>query len=157
MSYALLPEEELLRAGIAIVETIIRWGNLPGRALGRQLAVAKFDYKDPNNVARMLDSTAHNYAVLTLKTKFGDNVYIYGEEARTPRSLSRYRATVAIFDLVDGTDLVARGFSNWCSALVFFATKEQKVLAAVVGHGSGEGYYASSRGAFKKSRGKVRS
>ncbi len=103
-------------------------------------------------MTRTLDTLAHNYAVFELRQQFGQQIYIYGEEAsRTPEAFQRANKVVALIDAIDGTDLVARGFSNWCSAIAFFIPKQQKILATVIGHSSGEVYYASSAGAFKKS------
>jgi len=147
------PVKVLLHAGIEIVQTIIGWGNLPLRKLAKELGINPVAFKDPNNLSRGIDELCHKYAVYTLKREFGDKLFIYGEEARTPHSLASVKRTVAIFDAVDGTDLVARGFQNWCSALVFFHPAEKKILAAVVGHSSGSIYYASSKGARKKTLG----
>jgi len=145
-----LPENDLLLAGFAIVETICKWGNLRPEGLAKFLSKEKLNYKDPNNVAKTIDKTAHNYTVLTLRAQFGESLFVYGEEARTPASLKNCRPTVAIIDAVDGTDLLARRFANWCSAMIFFHPKQHRILAAIVGHSSGDIYYASSKGAFKR-------
>jgi fructose-1,6-bisphosphatase/inositol monophosphatase family enzyme len=147
------PVTDLLHAGIEIVQTIVKWGNIPARRLTKELGITQIAFKDPNNLSREIDAICHKYAVLCLKQEFGDNLFIYGEEARTPPSLSRLKRTVAIFDALDGTDLVARGFNNWCSALVFFHPAEKDILAAIVGHCSGVIYYASNKGAFRKTLG----
>ena len=150
MSPKSLSEKDLIRVGVGIARTICGWCNLSLRTSLKQMSIQELDYKDPNNVTRALDGIAHNYAVLTLKEEFGDRITIWGEEARTPEVLRRTNRTVAIVDAIDGTDLVARGFANWCSAFVFFNPKQAKIIAAVVGHSSGEVYYASSEGAAKR-------
>jgi len=151
MNFKPIPEADLIRTGIEIATTIIDWGRLPLRRLIKQLSIRKVDYKDPNNVTRAFDASAHDYMVLTLRSRFDDQIMVYGEEARsTPKSLVHTRPTVAVVDALDGTDLVARGFSNWCCALAFIYPREQKILATVVGHISGDIYYASDKGAFKR-------
>jgi fructose-1,6-bisphosphatase/inositol monophosphatase family enzyme len=45
--------------------------------------------------------------------------------------------------MIDGTDLVYRKMSNWCSALVFFDPQAKKILASVVGLPSGSFYCAA--------------
>lgn len=54
---------------------------------------------------------------------------------------------VALVDMVDGTDLLERNLSNWCSAAVFFEPDRGKkgepiIRAACVGLPSGKIYYA---------------
>lgn len=142
--------DDFLRSGLAIVKTIVEWGNLNRSTQTKDLDPEQPDFKDLNNLTRHLDILCHDYARNQLKYEFGDFLSIYGEEAPTPKSLSRYKRVLAIFDAVDGTDLVARGFYNWCSALAFFDPNEKQILAAVVGHSSGAIYYASHKGVFKK-------
>jgi fructose-1,6-bisphosphatase/inositol monophosphatase family enzyme len=151
MSPKLPSDKDLIRTGIRLAKTICGWCSQPVRGLLKQLSVEPRDYKDPNNVTRSLDGAAHNLAVLELRQQFGQNIYIYGEEAsHTPESFQRINKVVALVDAIDGTDLVARGFSNWCSAFAFLHPKQKRILASVIGHSSGEIYYASSQGAFKK-------
>jgi fructose-1,6-bisphosphatase/inositol monophosphatase family enzyme len=151
MNPKLPSEKDLVRAGVRLAKTICGWSSQPLRSLLKQLSIEQKDYKDPNNVTRALDGLAHNYAVLELRQQFHSQIYIYGEEAsRTPESFQPTNKIVALVDAIDGTDLVARGFSNWCSAFAFFNPKEKRILATVVGHSSGEIYYASSNGAFKR-------
>lgn len=77
------------------------------------------------------------------------NVAFYGEERlRDPSlDLNGRRGVVVLVDAVDGTDLVERGLSNWCSASVFFSPtspKSKRILASFVGLPSGEVYYATA-------------
>ncbi|TAL05008.1 MAG: hypothetical protein EPO07_04315 [Verrucomicrobia bacterium] len=65
-------------------------------------------------------------------------VKVYGEESlrSTDLDLSLKKELAVLVDAVDGTDLVERGFSNWCSAAVFFDPRNQpgkKLVAAFVG------------------------
>lgn len=78
-------------------------------------------------------------------------VAFYGEERLSDASLdlSGMRGIVVLVDAVDGTDLVERGLSNWCSASVFFSPgspRGQRILASFVGLPSGEVYYATADG-----------
>ncbi|MBI5358669.1 hypothetical protein HZB69_03555 [Candidatus Amesbacteria bacterium] len=150
MQFEPLSERDLLAKGIEIAETIVGWCNLPRDKMHKYFSISDLDYKDTNNVTRKIDELCHNYAVLTLKQHFGEKIHIYGEEARTPASLKNSNLTVALIDAMDGTDLVARGFSNWCTAIIFFHPKQRKILTSIVGHNSGYIYYANSDGAFKK-------
>lgn len=151
MNLKLPPEKDLIRTGIRLAKTICGWSNQSLRGSLKQMSVEQRDYKDPNNITRALDGLAHNYIVFELRQQFGQQIAIFGEEASgTPESFQRINKVVALVDAIDGTDLVARGFSNWCSALAFFHPKEKRILATVVGHSSGEVYYASSEGAYKR-------
>jgi len=94
------------------------------------------------------------FRVLTRKY-FRDKITYYGEESFRNPSLDLAAKVnddiVAIMDMVDGTDLVVRNLSNWCSAVVFFSTKEEKILASLVGFPSRRVYcYCPSfnKGAF---------
>ncbi len=84
-----------------------------------------------------------------------------GEETlRDPNlNLSASSGVHCLIDPVDGTDLVERGLSNWCSATVFFDPARpsgNKILAAFVGIPTGEIYYAcnGNAGALLNLRGK---
>jgi len=75
-------------------------------------------------------------------------IKIFGEESiRDPDlDLSQERGTVALVDALDGSDLLERGLSNWCTAVVFFnptADQGSRILAAFVGLPSNETYYAT--------------
>jgi fructose-1,6-bisphosphatase/inositol monophosphatase family enzyme len=57
---------------------------------------------------------------------------------------------VVLVDMVDGTDLLERGLSNWCSAMIVFdpqAEKGRKILAAFVGIPEDGVYYATRESA----------
>ena len=70
------------------------------------------------------------------------------EKSQPGKNFSNINKLVAFVDPVDGTDLAARGFSNWVSAIIFLIPKQRRILSAVVGHSSGDIYYASDEGAF---------
>lgn len=80
-------------------------------------------------------------------------LHLYGEEslADPDLSLADKQGVVVLMDMVDGTDLLERGLSNWCSAVVFYAPQEKRILASFVGIPNDAVYYATAdtRGAFK--------
>jgi fructose-1,6-bisphosphatase/inositol monophosphatase family enzyme len=51
-----------------------------------------------------------------------DHLVFLGEEQLSIRQedLTKEEKLVVLVDMVDGTDLLERGLSNWCSAMVFF-------------------------------------
>lgn len=53
---------------------------------------------------------------------------------------------VVLVDMVDGTDLVMRELSNWCSAVVFYRCDTGETLAAAVGDAFGRIFYATKSG-----------
>lgn len=89
-----------------------------------------------------------------LRAAFGgpEKVHVLGEESlRNPGiDLSRDKRLIVLLDMVDGTDLLARGLSNWCSAMVFF--KNKKILASFVGIPTEGIFFATDHrdGAFVK-------
>lgn len=94
------------------------------------------------------DNTAH-----TLRHVFGKHgVHALGEESLRSSSidLSGDNRLIVLLDMIDGTDLLARGLSNWCSAMVFF--KNGTILAAFIGILNEGIYYATSdrEGAYVK-------
>jgi fructose-1,6-bisphosphatase/inositol monophosphatase family enzyme len=79
-----------------------------------------------------------------------DEMLVLGEENLTikkdAKDLTNESRLVALLDMVDGTDLLERGLSNWCSAVVFFdpqGERGRKILAAFVGIDE-EGVYYST-------------
>jgi fructose-1,6-bisphosphatase/inositol monophosphatase family enzyme len=76
------------------------------------------------------------------------NIIIYGEESSDKRlNLSNVDTICALVDMVDGTDLLERGLSNWCSSAVFFRPQNpvgEKIIAAFIGTPSKEIYFATS-------------
>jgi fructose-1,6-bisphosphatase/inositol monophosphatase family enzyme len=77
------------------------------------------------------------------------HIKVYGEESLRNKSLdlSSKKELAALVDAVDGTDLVERGLSNWCSAAVIFNPRNpegKRLVAAFVGLPSTDVYYATS-------------
>jgi len=73
------------------------------------------------------------------------NPYAIGEETLRDESLdlSVLSNLVVLMDMVDGTDLLERGLSNWCSALVFYFPPERRILASFVGIPEDGVYFAT--------------
>lgn len=46
-------------------------------------------------------------------------------------------------DIVDGTDLLLRSLSNWCSAVIYFYPPEQHIIASFVADSDGNLFFAS--------------
>lgn len=77
------------------------------------------------------------------------HIKVYGEEnlRDAKLDLSAQKETLALVDAIDGSDLLERGFWNWCTAAIFFnpsKPEKKRITAAIVGLPSGEVYYATS-------------
>ena len=99
------------------------------------------------------------YAEFTCQEKlytYFPNIRVYGEEKLRDESLDlrNTQEMVALLDMVDGTDLLERGLSNWCSAAIFYHPR-QGILGAYVGIPSDGVYYAiEGVGAYKQPMGR---
>ena len=93
-----------------------------------------------------------------LMNKLGkDKVFVIGEESFSEKiDLSKEtNKIIALMDMIDGTDLLERGFSNWCSAITFYQVnnnKEVKILGAFIAIRGDYIYYATAdrNGAYKR-------
>ncbi|MCE5306078.1 MAG: hypothetical protein LLG20_00390 [Acidobacteriales bacterium] len=83
---------------------------------------------------------------------FRGKVDAVGEESLTKRvdlhDLTKHPKVIALMDIIDGTDLLLRGFGNWCSAIIFFCPREGRILGSAVADSATNVFYASSAGAF---------
>lgn len=75
-------------------------------------------------------------------------IEVFGEESLRDKTLdlTNRKGIFALADMIDGTDLLERRLSNWCSAVVFFnpqAPRGRKILASFVVLPDGKAYYAS--------------
>jgi len=107
-------------------------------------------WKTKSNITLQIDKGTHNLcsARLTnmLREQFGiANVAVIGEEIKSkgsePGHWQDYDLVIAL-DAVDGTDLVARGLGNWCTALFLFEPKKPRIIASFVGVPPGVVYFA---------------
>ena len=82
----------------------------------------------------LVDLDSENEATSNFEQKL--KIYkplVFGEESlRKEVDLSKQKNLVILMDMVDGTDLLERGLSNWCSAIVFYYPPEQKIIASFV-------------------------
>src|SRR5664280_578995 len=100
----------------------------PGRAF--EPLELKTTKKNLATVDLMSERNAQHYFENKLKPY---NPLVLGEESiRKDTNLSKENRLVILLDMVDGTDLLERGLSNWCSAIVFFYPPEQKIIASFV-------------------------
>lgn len=110
------------------------------RETGKHLAT--IDLVVERNTKKKLRNKLKSYSLL-----------LYGEESLLDASLdlSKKRSLVIIMDMVDGTDLLARGLSNWCSAMIYYYPPEHRILASFVGIPDEAVYFAreDSENAYK--------
>ncbi len=98
-----------------------------------------------------IDSSAQAIFAVDLQKHF-PHIIVRGEEdfddeSLDLRDLEWKDKKFAIVDMVDGSDLLERGLSNWCSAVIFFepqAVSGERILAAFVGMPNGETYYSTN-------------
>ena len=98
-------------------------------------AFTPLEVKGRNNKKLLgVDYAAESEAADMLREKIPDLVTL-GEESLTDKSLdlTEEKSLVVLMDMVDGTDLLERGLSNWCSAMVFFYPAERRILGSFVG------------------------
>jgi fructose-1,6-bisphosphatase/inositol monophosphatase family enzyme len=112
--------------------------------------------KDPNNQPLRIDYFAEDLCRVSLEGKFKRKILVAGEESlkkeKAFQDLTNDKIVVALMDIVDGTDLLLRGLSNWCSATVFFYPPDTRILASVVSDHDGNVFFASDSGAFWQPR-----
>jgi len=112
------------------------------------------EHKDINNITRKIDKITQSAAVEAIhqfQETSKQEILVLGEEiGKYPDTLENENRLVAFVDPLDGTDLVVKGFGNWCLALLFFDPAHRKIIASIIGHSSGEVYYATDRGAWKE-------
>lgn len=106
-----------------------------------------------NKVKKALGIDASAQAIFAADLqKYFPQIIVRGEEDFDDESLDLRNPKwkdkkFAIVDMVDGSDLLERGLSNWCSAVTFFepqADPGKRILAAFVGMPNGETYYSKN-------------
>lgn len=113
-------------------------------------------HSNPNNQAYKQDSllqSSFESLVDGLEANYGCKILVLGEEKGSypdARSIASHEGYIAFVDAIDGTDLMARGFSNFCFSFLLFEPQKQRVILSVVGHSSGIIYWADEDGAFRK-------
>ena len=93
------------------------------------------------NAARELRRLLPNYPLLVL-----------GEESLRDDDLdlTAEQRLVILLDMIDGTDLLERGLSNWCSAIVFYYPPQRQILAAFVGLPHDAIYFATNDSTYPR-------
>jgi fructose-1,6-bisphosphatase/inositol monophosphatase family enzyme len=102
-----------------------------------------------------VDLIAEDYASHELKTKLkAYDIFTIGEESLSNENLdlSAEKRLVVLMDMVDGTDLLERGLSNWCSAMVVYFPPERRIVASFVGIPDDSVYYATDGDESRPSR-----
>ncbi len=93
------------------------------------------------NAARELHRALASYSLLVL-----------GEESLRDQDLdlTTEQRLVVLVDMIDGTDLLERSLSNWCSALVFYYPPQRQILAAFVGLPHDAIYFATNESSYPR-------
>src|SRR5437870_7104851 len=142
------PASELLECATRALRTINRRildrvRQAPERMLKRLIEPDK----DPSNQPLFVDQWAETQIEEVLQNRFGSRITLIGEESfqiyPQLKDLRSHDRVVALVDIIDGTDLLLRGLSNWCSAVVFFYPPERRVLTAAVGDHFRNVFFAS--------------
>lgn len=161
-----LQPELFLDAGFRIISDAYRTLSLYARYGLKRASQQIIDKNKSNsNQPILADKYVEESAFLTLlqsplgqrlekkfKLQMGD--WIYGEETidrvPVPIDFTNTIYPVVLLDMLDGSDLFKRRFSNWCIAVVFYVPKPTDIIAAFVGDALGRIYYASKfeEGAF---------
>lgn len=102
--------------------------------------------KSASNQPLRVDKYAEDAVAARLSIKF-PKVTVIGEESLkidpSLANLTDHDGVLAVVDIIDGTDLLLRGLSNWCSAISFFCAKPQpRILAAHVCDHEGKSFFA---------------
>ena len=112
-------------------------------------ALERLEIGTRRKVALRIDSSGEDILKDCVKGKHRSfrEIDFMGEESLkdTALDLTDEAKICALMDAVDGTDLVERGFGNWCSDVVFFAPAEppgKRILGSVVTLPSGCTYFA---------------
>lgn len=105
----------------------------------------------------VVDLMAERAFIEAVTSKFhSDTVRVIGEESlyKEESDLKEETRTCLLIDMIDGTDLLQRGFSNWCSAIVVFEPKRKEITGAFIAVSGRSPYlYFATKdkpGAFKK-------
>lgn len=105
--------------------------------------------KDPSNQPVRVDYYAEDFCRVAIQRRFRRRIIAIGEESleKEPNlhDLSNHRTVVALMDIIDGTDLLLRGLSNWCSAIVFFYLPAAQILVSAVCDHSGNLFFATNQ------------
>ncbi|MBI3327308.1 MAG: hypothetical protein HYZ81_11480 [Nitrospinae bacterium] len=100
-----------------------------------------------------VDLHAEEMFIDTVTTRFGEeNIRVIGEESLLKSiDLAHEDRLTVLIDMIDGTDLLERNFSNWCSAIILFYPMTNTIEGAFVALPNDYLYFATRlSGAYKK-------
>jgi fructose-1,6-bisphosphatase/inositol monophosphatase family enzyme len=124
-----ITEKELITCCVPLVQTVVNYANIQwAKNIG--FHIMHPSDKDINNITREVDGWTHTLYE-TVFAQFGNRMVITGEEGKKIKQ-TKVKRTVGSIDAIDGTDLWAKGFYNWCTALFFFIPGE-KIVSSFVG------------------------
>lgn len=152
-----IPRAELRDFCISVIERTQRLIDLEIEGYP-QRAFATTTVRGKRRSKRMVgvDLFAEKQCEVLFHRKYGtENVYVVGEESLIIEEpdLTTEQRLVVLVDMIDGTDLLQRGLSNWCSAMILY--KQGHILGAFVGIPNDGIYFAFDvNGAYKKPPGK---
>jgi fructose-1,6-bisphosphatase/inositol monophosphatase family enzyme len=138
----------ICHAALPAIRTVIKEinskvENSPDRFLDKEFSTRR------KKMALLVDLLAESRFGELLAANLRDEAFdiqVFGEETIDQESnFTDLPGVFALADMVDGTDLLERGLSNWCSAVVFFVpmnAKGSRIVAACVGLPSGDVYYS---------------
>lgn len=138
----LIKTSQIVSAGINVINIVQNsiFNLLRDRAIFESVEVLR-----TGKIALEIDLVAERLCQSILYRTFGNKIKeVYGEEkiANQNIDLSDEQGLIALIDMVDGTDLLKRGLSNWCSAIIFYYPSRQQILGAFVGMPLDGIYYA---------------
>lgn len=138
--------EELERLGIFIVGSVL---NQVLEEVKDAPDVALVHITKEGKETIFADQEAHSWCLRELREtqdkRFAGILPVSEEGMKSGAEVLNQNRVCALFDPIDGSDLIERGLGNWCSAAVFFHPKLKKgerLKAAIVGVPNGDIYHA---------------
>jgi fructose-1,6-bisphosphatase/inositol monophosphatase family enzyme len=148
-----IPPHVLIKHAIAVMhDVLVSIERDTDVKTGDSRALQEVETTKEDNITREADETAEGAARFLLKkylrnTPYANSLEVWGEESiceKSQESLS-FRSktkTVALLDMIDGTDLVNRHLGNWCAAMAFIYPPQKEILASVIALPTREFYVA---------------
>ena len=125
----LLPEDICNGGVFAIRNTLahVKWAlkHEPERALATTYSPSR------EKEALFVDEDAEHQFLVNLRSQYNDGllkeVRVWGEESiKKKMDFTNQEGVFALVDMIDGTDLLERNLSKWCSAAVFFRPRNEE-------------------------------
>lgn len=99
-----------------------------------RIFLRKMSFEDTGKPLYGCDLFAEDFFIEDIKSKFGALVLVNGEEtlgADVAPIAEKSRIHI-LCDVIDGSDLLVRGFSNWCTAAVVFDTEDKAIISSFI-------------------------